>query len=125
MTFYAVLLYDFGPREHVFMPVSSALIAFVVQPGYQPFSCHFESDYPETIVWHTAPPLGRRPHRLSLHALGPGPAGSLAAKGTSCTCSSQARYEDSDRVLQGEPVEEGKRGRSGGGKESLMNRRRE
>lgn len=26
MTFYAVLLYDFGPREHVFMPVSPAAL---------------------------------------------------------------------------------------------------
>lgn len=50
MTFYAVLLYDFGPREHVFMPVSSALIASIVQPSHQSSSCESESDYPDATA---------------------------------------------------------------------------
>ena len=45
MTFYAVLLYDFGPREHVFMPVSRARTQRVCCPaGYQPSSLEFESE---------------------------------------------------------------------------------
>lgn len=36
MTFYAVLLYDFGPREHVFMPVSSARTHRVYCPAGPP-----------------------------------------------------------------------------------------
>lgn len=63
MTFYAVLLYDFGPREHVFMPVSSALLASLSTRAISPLAASSSQTaltrarYPQLRRWvddHTA-----------------------------------------------------------------------
>lgn len=60
MTFYAVLLYDFGPREHVFMPVSTAALDSTLSSDGRTGSTRVRrrrtTDCPSSLA---APSLGR------------------------------------------------------------------